>query len=106
MLKKSLLIYLAAVNVWAFTTMGWDKALSLPGTTIAERKTRRAAEVWIVAKAGIGGAFGALVGAYLFNHKVRKDYLLGVLFLLLFQNLVVVLGARALIKQRERRSRL
>ena len=105
MLKKSLLIYFAAINVWAFAGMGWDKALSLPGDTIFEKKAPRAAEVWIVAKAGVGGALGALAGAYLFNHKTRKDYLLGVL-LLLFQNTVVFTMARALIKQRQRRAGL
>lgn len=66
-LIKATLVWLAALNLIAFTLMGLDK-----------RKARRSAwripEKTLFLAALLGGALGGTVGMHLFHHKTRHWY--------------------------------
>lgn len=74
-----LIIYLAAVNLAAFLTYGWDKMK-------AKRNEWRVPEKTLLALAVVGGSVGALAGMQFFHHKTRKwKFKVGVPLILLIQ---------------------
>ncbi len=60
-----LLIYLVAVNIFAFILMWWDKRK-------AKMKEWRIAEATFLLLSFIGGALGLFVGMFKFRHKTLK----------------------------------
>ena len=71
--------YLAAVNLWAFGLMGFDKRRARQGG-------RRVRERTLFLSALLGGSLGALLGMYLFRHKTRHWYFVwGIPLILLAQ---------------------
>ena len=61
-------IYLAAINVFAFLTYGWDKL------SAKRSGARRVPERTLFALALLGGSAGAVGGMLLFHHKTRHWY--------------------------------
>ena len=62
--SRLLLLY-GGVSVLTLILFGWDKAA-------ARRQQSRIPEAALLAAAALGGAFGGVVGMYLFRHKTRK----------------------------------
>ena len=62
---KAILIYLAAVNLWAFAIWGIDKWK-------ARRGARRIRERTLLFAALVAGAPGAWLGVRIFRHKSSK----------------------------------
>jgi len=60
-----LLIYLIAVNIFAFIVMWWDKRK-------ARKKEWRIAETTLLLLSFIGGAIGLFVAMFKFRHKTLK----------------------------------
>ena len=59
-------IYLAAINVLAFLTYGWDKL------SAKRSGARRVPERTLLLIAAIGGSLGSLLGMLVAHHKTRK----------------------------------
>ncbi len=57
-------VYYIVINFAAFVIYGADKFF-------AKKKKRRVPEKRLIGIAFLGGAFGALLGMYLFRHKTR-----------------------------------
>lgn len=60
--------YLAAVNLWAFCLMGFDKRRA------KRRGARRIRERTLFLSALLGGSLGALAGMWIFRHKTKHGY--------------------------------
>ena len=60
--------YLAAVNLWAFCLMGFDKGRS------RRKGTRRVRERTLFLSALLGGGLGAFLGMWTFRHKTKHWY--------------------------------
>ena len=60
--------YLAAVNLWAFCLMGFDKGRS------RRKGARRVRERTLFLSALLGGSPGALAGMWTFRHKTKHWY--------------------------------
>ena len=60
--------YLAAVNLWAFCLMGFEKGRS------RRKGTRRVRERTLFLSALLGGSLGAAAGMRLFRHKTKHWY--------------------------------
>ncbi len=58
--------YFVIMNIVTFVVYGVDKNRAI-------KNKRRIPEKTLLLLAGIGGAFGALIGMRLFVHKIRKD---------------------------------
>lgn len=63
---RLLLIWLGTVSALAFLLFGWDKLMARLGR-------RRIPEAALLGACLCGGAFGGLLGMYLFRHKTRKS---------------------------------
>lgn len=63
----AVLVFLAVVNVIAFTVYGADKRR-------AKKGKRRVSEKNLFLLALVGGSVGALAGMYTFRHKTRHWY--------------------------------
>lgn len=80
-----LLIYLAAINVIAFWTMGHDKKKARHGEW-------RTPESVLFLQAIIGGSIGSILGMQVFRHKTRKlKFRIGMPAILICQLLLVLL---------------
>lgn len=66
-LLKAVLVWLAVINLIAFTLMGLDKWK-------ARRDAWRIPEKTLFLAALLGGALGGTVGMHLFHHKTRHWY--------------------------------
>ena len=62
--------YLAAVNLWAFALMGFDKRRS----KIKKKGVRRIRERTLFLSALLGGGLGAFLGMWIFRHKTKHWY--------------------------------
>lgn len=60
--------YLAAVNLWAFCLMGFDKGRS------RRKGARRVRERTLFLSALLGGGLGAFLGMWTFRHKTKHWY--------------------------------
>lgn len=60
-----ILIYLITLNCFAFLIYGIDKWLA-----IAQK--RRISELFLLSTAFVGGTLGAVLGMFIFRHKVSK----------------------------------
>ncbi|MCR5322140.1 MAG: DUF1294 domain-containing protein [Lachnospiraceae bacterium] len=68
---KTIIIYLAAMNLAGFASMGIDKWK-------AAHRSWRIPEHTLFFIATLGGSFGSLVGMHLFRHKTKhKSFLFG-----------------------------
>ena len=77
--------YLAAVNLWAFCLMGFDKGRS------RRKGTRRVRERTLFLSALLGGSLGSVLGMWLFRHKTRHWYFVyGMPAILVLQILLAV----------------
>lgn len=71
--------YAAAASLCAFFAFGWDKRCAVRGKWRVRERT-------LLALAAAGGAAGALLGMYVFRHKIRKNkFRFGVPALLILQ---------------------
>ncbi len=61
---KTLLLYLAIINLITLIAFAWDKRL-------ARRKSWRISEINLITLSALGGTIGGLLGMYLFRHKTR-----------------------------------
>lgn len=76
---KLLLIYLTAINIAGFTSMGFDK-------NRARRHMRRVSEKSLFLFALFGGSLGSLIGMYAFRHKTKHlRFEIGIPLILLCQ---------------------
>lgn len=66
-MHKTVLIYLAVINLVAFLLYGIDKHK-------ARNKQWRISEKTLLGIAVIGGSVGAITGMYIFNHKMKHWY--------------------------------
>ncbi len=57
--------WLIAINIVAFLTLGYDKA-------IAPTRATRVPEAILLALTALGGSIGAVIGRLLFRHKTQK----------------------------------
>lgn len=60
-----LTLYLICINVFSLVCFGIDKYKAI-------RKKWRISESFLLALTVLGGAFGSLIGMFLFRHKIRK----------------------------------
>ena len=65
LLYRSIIIYLAAVNLVTLIVYGTDKLRAV-------RKKDRIRERTLILLAAAGGSAGALAGMLIFRHKIRK----------------------------------
>ena len=78
-------VYLIAINLISFTTMGVDKLK-------ARKRSWRIPESTLFVLALIGGSIGSIAGMHLFRHKTRHWYFLyGMPAILIIQVALVVL---------------
>ncbi len=76
---ETVMIYVVAVNVLAFSAYGLDKWQAVKGRW-------RISEKQLLGVAILGGSVGALVGMYVFRHKIRKrKFCLGIPVIFLVQ---------------------
>ena len=73
-----ILIYLAAVNLFGLIIMGVDKSR-------AKRRKWRIPEATLFLVAIIGGSIGSILGMYLFRHKTKHWYFVGMPVILALQ---------------------
>ena len=82
-----IVVYLFAINLISFTTMGVDKAK-------ARKRSWRIPESTLFVLALIGGSIGSVAGMHFFKHKTKHWYFLyGMPAILIIQILIVVLLA-------------
>ncbi|MBQ7613989.1 MAG: DUF1294 domain-containing protein [Butyrivibrio sp.] len=78
-------IYLAAINILGFASMGIDKRK-------AQRSAFRIPEATLFALAIMGGSLGSTIGMHLFRHKTKHWYFVfGMPIILILQVAIVVL---------------
>ena len=78
-MKYTLIVYLLAVNLWAFTLMGVDKGRAKKGAWRIRDRT-------LFLSALLGGSVGAFLGMRAFRHKTKHWYFtLGMPLILLAQ---------------------
>jgi uncharacterized membrane protein YsdA (DUF1294 family) len=76
---------LAAINIFAFLLMGYDKSISMQG-----RNIRRIPEKTLFTTALVFGAIGIYLGMLTFRHKTKKWYFQLGIPLLILQNLATI----------------
>lgn len=83
---KAVLLYLIVINILTFLLYGIDKLK-------AKADWWRIKESTLIGMAVIGGAYGALIGMYLFHHKTRKAkfYVTVPMLVLIYTVLLVIL---------------
>lgn len=82
-------VYLIAVNLLLFVTMGADKRLAIGGM-------RRVPEKTLFLLAIIGGAVGGIAGMYVFRHKTKhKSFTIGFPVILIIQAALLFFGGCA-----------
>ena len=82
-----IVIYLIAINLISFMTMGVDKSK-------ARKRSWRIPESTLIVLALIGGSIGSIAGMHLFRHKTRHWYFLyGMPAILIIQILIVIILA-------------
>ena len=82
---KSILLYLAGVNLTGFAIMGIDKWK-------AKKQAFRIPEATLFLIAIIGGSIGSLIGMYTFRHKTRHmTFVIGMPVILALQILILFL---------------
>jgi len=84
-MENIFVIYLIIVNILAFILYGIDKLK-------AKIDWWRIKEAVLIGMAAIGGAYGALIGMYLFHHKIRKAkfFVTIPLFVLIYTILLII----------------
>ena len=84
-MNRILIVYLFAVNLFAFILYGMDKNRAKRGEWRIKEKT-------LLGVAVIGGSIGALLGMHVFHHKTKHVYFLyGIPAVLFLQLLGAVL---------------
>ena len=84
-MNRILIVYLFAVNLFAFILYGMDKNRAKRGEWRIKEKT-------LLGVAVIGGSIGALLGMHIFHHKTKHVYFLyGIPAVLFLQVLGAVL---------------
>ena len=79
MIKTTIYVYLALINLAAFLAMHRDKQA-------AQRAARRTPERTLFLLAILGGSLGAMAGMKAFNHKTRhKSFTIGMPLILALQ---------------------
>ncbi len=78
--------YIVAVNLAAFTAVGWDKRC-------ARREARRVPEALLLGLAAFGGWLGTKAGQKVFRHKTRKESFVGAMKAIPLLHLVLASGA-------------
>ncbi len=76
-------LYLAAVNIIGFATMGIDKHK-------ARKQTFRIPEAALFTVAFIGGSLGTTLGMFIFHHKTRHWYFLYGMPVILFLQILFI----------------
>jgi uncharacterized membrane protein YsdA (DUF1294 family) len=77
-------VYAAAINITAFTMMGFDKKRAV-------RHGRRVPEKRLFAAAALGGAFGGYIGMKIWRHKTKhRSFNVGFPALLIVQIVILV----------------
>ncbi|MBN2664354.1 MAG: DUF1294 domain-containing protein [Bacteroidales bacterium] len=88
-----LLIILAAINLFSFLRVAFDKNLASKNAQYKSEKDikKRISEVSLVAISSFGGALGTLIAFQVFKHKSsgNKSQLRKSLYLVLFQNVIM-----------------
>ncbi len=67
MIGKAVVIYLIAINLFAFILFGMDKRK-------AQNNAWRISEKGLFLSAILGGSVGAILGMHLFHHKTKHWY--------------------------------
>ncbi len=83
--EQILIGILAAINIFAFILMGYDKSISMQG-----RNIRRIPEKTLFTTALVFGATGIYLGMLTFRHKTKKWYFQLGIPLLILQNLATL----------------
>ena len=79
MIKTSIIVWLAAINLIAFAAMGRDKKA-------VQRGARRTPEKTLFLLAILGGSLGAMAGMKVFHHKTKhKSFTIGMPLILALQ---------------------
>lgn len=82
---KSILLYLAGVNLTGFAIMGIDKWK-------AKKQAFRIPEATLFLIALIGGSIGSIIGMYTFRHKtIKLKFVIGMPVILVLQLLILLL---------------
>ena len=83
MIGKAVIIYLIAINLFAFILFGVDKRK-------AQNNAWRISEKGLFLSAILGGSIGAILGMHVFHHKTKHWYFLYGLPLILVIQIVLV----------------
>ncbi|MBN1469769.1 MAG: DUF1294 domain-containing protein [Fusobacteriaceae bacterium] len=79
---RNFIYYLLAVNIYSFIVMGLDKWK-------AKNKAYRVSENTLLLNAILGGAFGSILGMYIFHHKTKKKkFFIGIPIIIILQILL------------------
>jgi uncharacterized membrane protein YsdA (DUF1294 family) len=79
---RNFIYYLLAVNIYSFIVMGLDKWK-------AKNKAYRVSENTLLLNAIFGGAFGSILGMYIFHHKTKKKkFFIGIPIIIILQILL------------------
>lgn len=84
---KIILLYLICINILTLSLFGVDKFLAI-------KNKRRIPEKDLLVFSFIGGAFGGLLGMFMFNHKVSKGSFLWKFALVLISQIVLFVFMR------------
>ena len=81
---QKIIIYLLAINVIAFLTMGIDKWK-------AKRNAWRIPEQTLLSLVVLGGGIGGIIGMYTFRHKTKKPrFFIGFPVILIVEIAIVI----------------
>ena len=75
--------YLIIINIISLAAFGMDKLAAI-------KHRRRIREVILLGLAVLGGSVGALIGMYIFNHKVHKaSFRVGIPLIIIIQIIIL-----------------